>query len=175
MEKSSLFLRLLMITAVSILLFSMNNTSYALKYGPSSYSSYAPYYNTHGLPLPKFFKHKALKMIIEVDYAKPARWGLAIANIKNVMAAFGDNSFKYKIELVVFGPGLKMLMKKFDKKNEAVLQSLVSYGLKLRACHNTMMKAHVTKDALFPFVKVVPAGVVEIARKEMQGYAFLKP
>ncbi|MCL6120346.1 MAG: DsrE family protein [Deltaproteobacteria bacterium] len=175
MEKSSLFLRLLMITAVSILLFSMNNTSYALKYGPSSYSSYAPYYNTHGLPLPKFFKHKALKMIIEVDYAKPARWGLAIANIKNVMAAFGDNSFKYKIELVVFGPGLRMLMKKFDKKNEAVLQSLVSYGLKLRACHNTMMKAHVTKEALFPFVKVVPAGVVEIARKEMQGYAFLKP
>ncbi len=175
MEKSSLFLRLLMITAVSILLFSMNNTSYALKYGPSSYSSYAPYYNTHGLPLPKFFKHKALKMIIEVDYAKPARWGLAIANIKNVMAAFGDNSFKYKIELVAFGPGLRMLMKKFDKKNEAVLQSLVSYGLKLRACHNTMMKAHVTKEALFPFVKVVPAGVVEIARKEMQGYAFLKP
>ncbi len=175
MEKSSLFLRLLMITAVSILLFSMNNTSYALKYGPSSYSSYAPYYNTHGLPLPKFFKHKVLKMIIEVDYAKPARWGLAIANIKNVMAAFGDNSFKYKIELVVFGPGLRMLMKKFDKKNEAVLQSLVSYGLKLRACHNTMMKAHVTKEALFPFVKVVPAGVVEIARKEMQGYAFLKP
>ena len=175
MEKSSLFLRLLMITAVSILLFSMNNTSYALKYGPSSYSSYAPYYNTHGLPLPKFFKHKALKMIIEVDYAKPARWGLAIANIKNVMAAFGDNSFKYKIELVVFGPGLRMLMKKFDKRNEAVLQSLVSYGLKLRACHNTMMKAHVTKKALFPFVKVVPAGVVEIARKEMQGYTFLKP
>jgi hypothetical protein len=175
MEKSRLFLRLLMIAAVSILFFSADNTSYALKYGPSSYSSYAPYYNTHGLPLPKFFKHKALKMIIEVDYAKPARWGLAIANIKNVMAAFGDNSFKYKIELVVFGPGLKMLMKKFDKKNEAVLQSLVSYGLKLRACHNTMMKAHVTKDALFPFVKVVPAGVVEIARKEMQGYAFLKP
>jgi intracellular sulfur oxidation DsrE/DsrF family protein len=175
MEKSRLFLSLLIIAAVSILFFSIDNTSYALKYGPSSYSSYAPYYNTHGLPLPKFFKHKTLKMVIEVDYAKPARWGLAIANIKNVMAAFGDNSFKYKIELVVFGPGLRMLMKKFDKKNEAVLQSLVSYGLKLRACHNTMMKAHVTKEALFPFVKVVPAGVVEIARKEMQGYALLKP
>ena len=175
MRKSRLYLRLLMFAAASILFFSIEPAVYALKYGPSSYSSYSAYYNTHGLPLPKFFKNKTMKMIIEVDYAKPARWGLAIANIKNVMAAFGDNSLKYKIELVVFGPGLRMLMKKFDKRNEAVLQSLVSYGLKLRACHNTMMKAHVTKKALFPFVKVVPAGVVEIARKEMQGYTFLKP
>ena len=121
------------------------------------------------------FKHKTMKMVIEVDYAKPARWGLVIANIKNVMAAFGDNSFKYKLELVVFGPGIKMVMKKFDKKNEAVLQSLVTYGLKIRACHNTMLKGHLTKEALFPFVKVVPAGVIEIARKQMQGYTFLKP
>ena len=175
MKKSRLFLSLLMIAAVSILFFSPAPKVYALKYGPSSYSSYPAYYNTHPLPLPEFFKHKTMKMVIEVDYAKPGRWGLAIANIKNVMAAFGDNSFKYKMELVVFGPGLRMVMKKFDKKNEAVLQSLVTYGLKIRACHNTMLKAHLTKKALFPFVKVVPAGVVEIARKQMQGYTFLKP
>ncbi|MCL4497672.1 MAG: DsrE family protein [Deltaproteobacteria bacterium] len=175
MEKSRLFLSLSMIIAVSILLLSYSPKAYALKYGPSSYSSYPAYYNTHALPLPEFFKHKTMKMVVEVDYAKPARWGLAIANIKNVMAAFGDNSFKYKLELVVFGPGIRMVMNKFDKKNEAVLQSLVTYGLKIRACHNTMLKAHLTKKALFPFVKVVPAGVIEIARKEMQGYAFLKP
>ncbi|MCL5673474.1 MAG: DsrE family protein [Deltaproteobacteria bacterium] len=176
MKKSHLFLSLLTICAVSIFfLSSSGKAAYALKYGQSSYSSYPAYYNTHPLPLPKYFKHRVMKMVIEVDYAKPARWGLAIANIKNVMAAFGDNSFKYKIELVAFGPGLRMLMKKFDKKNEPVLQSLVSYGLQLRACHNTMLKAHLTKKALFSFVKVVPAGVIEIARKEMQGYTFLKP
>ena len=175
MDKSRLFLSLLMVAAVSILFFSPAPKVYALKYGPSSYSSYPAYYNTHPLPLPEFFKHRTMKMVIEVDYAKPARWGLAIANIKNVMAAFGDNSFKYKLELVVFGPGIRMVMNKFDKKNEAVLQSLVTYGLKIRACHNTMLKAHLTKKALFPFVKVVPAGVVEIARKQMQGYTFLKP
>ena len=178
MKKYIMSLFMPAIFALLILSLSLSfygNNAYALKYGPSSYVSYPAYYNTHGLPLPKYFKHKVFKMVIEVDYANPKRWGLAIANIKNVMAAFGDNSFKYKIELVAFGPGLRFLMKKFDKKNGPTLQSLVTYGLQLRACHNTMMKAHITKKALFSFVKVVPAGVIEIARREMQGYAFLKP
>lgn len=175
MKKSNLFLSLLAVTIASIIFLSLSPEAYALKYGPSSYSSYPAYYDTHPLPLPEFFKNKVMKMVIEVDYANPGRWELAIDNIKNVMAAFGYNSFKYKLELVVFGPGIKMLVKKFDKKNEAVLQSLVSYGLKIRACHNTMLKARLTKKALFPFARVVPAGVVEIARRQMQGYTFLKP
>jgi len=175
MKRTNFKLLILFLLGIAAVFFIADNNAYALKYGPSSYSSYPAYYNTHGLPLPTYFKNRVLKMVVEVDYANHKRWGLAIANIKNVMAAFGDNSFKYKIELVVFGPGLRFLMKKFDGKNESTLQSLTTYGLKLRACHNTMMKARVTKAALFPFVKVVPAGVVEIAKKEMQGYAFLKP
>ena len=175
MKKSLLFLSLLMIGVVSIFFFSSMTKAYALKYGPSSYSSYPAYYNTHPLPTPKFFKHKVLKMLFEIDYPSPKRWNYAIAVMSNVMKAFGYNSLKYKIELVAFGAGLKMIMIKFDKKNEAVLQSLVSYGLKIRACHNTMLKLHLTKKALFPFVRVVPAGVLEVARRGMQGYVLLKP
>ena len=175
MEKSRLFLSLSMIIAVSILLLSCSPKAYALKYGPSSYSSYPAYYNTHALPAPKFFKHKVLKMLVEIDYPNLKRWNYAIAVMSNVMKAFGYNSLKYKIELVAFGAGLKMIMPKFDKKNEAVLQSLVSYGLKIRGCHNTMLKLHLTKKALFPFVRVVPAGVLEVARRGMQGYVLLKP
>ncbi len=175
MKKFSLFLSLLMIAAVSILFFSSVSMSYALKYGPSSYSSYPAYYNTHPLPTPEFFKNKVLKMLVEIDYPNPKRWNYAIAVISNVMKAFGYNSLKYKIELVAFGAGLKMVMPKFDKKNEAVLESLVTYGLKIRGCHNTMLKFHLTKKALFPFVRVVPAGVLEVAKKGMQGYVLLKP
>ena len=175
MEKSRLFLSLLIIVAVSILFFLPASKAYALKYGPSSYSSYPAYYNTHPLPTPKFFKGKVLKMLVEIDYPNQKRWNYAISVISNVMKAFGYNSLKYKIELVAFGAGLKMMMPKFDKKNEAVLQSLVSYGLKIRACHNTMLKLHLTKKALFPFIRVVPAGVLEVARRGMQGYVLLKP
>ncbi|MFW0884449.1 hypothetical protein ACMCNP_05290 [Candidatus Acidulodesulfobacterium sp. H_13] len=176
MKKNILFLSIIAVFALIIAsLSSYGNNAYALKYGPSSYSSYPAYYNTHRLPPPAFFKHKVFKMVVEVDSANPKVWRQTINNVRNVMATFGDNPFKYSIEIVVFGPGLKLFMKKFDKKNEPILQSLAVYGLMLRACHNTMLHFHATTESLFPFVKVVPAGVVEIVRRETQGYSFLKP
>ncbi len=148
------------------------NNSYALKYGRSSYNSYSSYYNTHRLPPSKFFKHRIIKIVYQLDSASPKKWGRVIHHITNSMAPFEYNPMKYHIELVLYGGGIKMGMKKFDKKFKSTLQSLVTYGLKIRACHNTMVGMHITIPMLFPFVKVVPAGVLEIARKEMQGYAY---
>lgn len=175
MKKSCLFLSLLIIVGASIFFISSMENAYAIKYGPESYSSYPAYYNTHPLPTPKFFKGKVLKILIEVDSPNPMKWNYSIAVMSNIMRALGDNSLHYKIELVAFGKGIRMVMNKYDKKNMTILQSLVSYGLKVRACHNSMLKFHLTRKDIFSFARIVPAGVLEVAIKGMQGYVLLKP
>jgi intracellular sulfur oxidation DsrE/DsrF family protein len=175
MKNFKLILSFLIIAAAMTFIALPIVNAHAVKYGPSSYSSYPAYYNTHPLPTSKYFKHKILKMVMEVDSPNPAKWNYAVGVLTAVMKAFGDNPSKFKIELVAFGAGVKMVNSKTDKTNAARLQSLTAYGLKIRACHNAMLAFHLTKKDLFPFVKVVPAGAIEIIRKIDQGYAPLKP
>jgi len=156
-------------------LASLFTNAHALKYGPASYNSYPAYYNSHPLPTPLFFKGKTLKAVIEVDSPSPAKWKYAVAILANVEKAFGENGRHYQLELVAFGPGVRMLSKAANGKNEAALQRLVAHGLKIRACHNAMLATHLTRSDIFPFARVVPAGVLEVARKIMQGYVPLKP
>ncbi|HUW97241.1 MAG TPA: DsrE family protein [Acidiferrobacter sp.] len=154
---------------------SMFTSAYALKYGPASYNSYPAYYNSHPLPTPQFFKGKVMKAVIEVDSPSPKKWHYAVAVLANIEKSFGNNSRHYQMELVAFGPGVRMLSKTADGKNRAALQRLEAHGLKIRACHNAMLATHLSRADIFPFARVVPAGALEVARKIMQGYVPLKP
>lgn len=158
-----------------MLLASAGTQAYAMKYGPSSYNTYPRYYDSHPLPVPSFFKGKVLKQVIEVDSPSPAKWRYTIAVVSNVTSAFKNDGKRYKIELVAFGPGVKMLSTKFDKKNALALKKLVADGVKLRACHNAMLAMGLVRTNIFPFARVVPAGVLEVTRKIMQGYVPIKP
>jgi len=156
-------------------LLSLFTSAHALKYGPASYNSYPAYYNSHPLPVPQFFKGKILKAVIEVDSPSPAKWHYAVVILTNIEKSFAENGRHYQLELVAFGPGVRMLSKTADGKNEAALQRLEAHGLKIRACHNAMLATHLTRNEIFPFARVVPAGVLEVARKIMQGYVPIKP
>ncbi|WP_298139189.1 DsrE family protein [Acidiferrobacter sp.] len=150
-------------------------SAWALRYGPASYNTYSAFYNSHPLPTPRFFKGKVLKMVIEVDSPAAAKWNYAIAVLTNIEKAFGNDPRRYRLELVAFGPGIRMLSVWSDAHNRVPLEHLVSHGLKVRACHNAMLATHLVRKDIFAFARVVPAGILEVARKEMQGYVAAKP
>ncbi|MDA8119915.1 MAG: DsrE family protein [Gammaproteobacteria bacterium] len=149
--------------------------AWALRYGPASYKNYPAFYNSHPLPTPSFFRGKVLKAVIEVDSAAPARWNYAVAVLSNIEKAFGGDPRRYRLELVAFGPGIRMLSVWNDAHNRMPLERLAAHGLKIRACHNAMLANHLVRKDIFAFARIVPAGVLEVARKEMQGYVALKP
>ena len=158
-----------------VMVFLVLPQAWALRYGPASYNNYSAFYNSHPLPTPSFFKGKVLKAVIEVDSAAPARWNYAVAVLTNIEKAFGNNPRRYRLELVAFGPGIRMLSVWNDAHNRIPLEKLAAHGLKIRACHNAMLATHLVRKDIFAFARVVPAGVLEVARKEMQGYVALKP
>lgn len=82
--------------------------------------------------------------------------------------------------VVAFGYGVDFLLEgaKDGRGNtfEAAVAALASSGVEFRACRNTLTARKISEQSLLMDAKVVPAGVVEIARLQFdEGYAYIKP
>ena len=110
------------------------------------------------------------KAIFAVSDADPQKWNLTLGNIGNAIDGIGkDNA---DIELVVYGPGIVML-----KKDSAVadrIAAAVASGVRIVACRNSMRGFKIEPADLAPGVVVVPSGVVELIRREHDGYAYIR-
>lgn len=114
----------------------------------------------------------ALKgVVIQVSKNDPAEWEMALINARNVRRAYGDKPID--VEIVAYGPGLKMLHN--DSPVGDGLEEARRDGVKLLACGNTMRATHTTRQDLNWLVDVVPAGIVEIMQKQVEGYAYVRP
>ncbi|HTS85636.1 MAG TPA: DsrE family protein [Usitatibacter sp.] len=111
------------------------------------------------------------QVVIQVSDADPARWNLALNNAKNLQSDLGADNVE--IEIVAYGPGLAML--KVGSPVAPRIDESVLSGMTVSACENTMAKQNVKRGEILPGVSFVPAGVVEIMRKQQQGWAYVRP
>ncbi|HEY6094561.1 MAG TPA: DsrE family protein [Gallionellaceae bacterium] len=111
------------------------------------------------------------KVVIQVSDDDPKKWNLALNNAKNVQDALG--AANVDIEIVAYGPGIGML--KLDSEVGNRIDQAVAAGIKVVACENTMQKQKLSKQDMLPSAGYVPAGVVELIRKQHEGYAYLRP
>ena len=100
----------------------------------------------------------------------------ALGNIRNHLAA--DPTVK--IVVVGNGAGIDFMLDGAKDRNgnpfDATIQDLVSKGVDFRACNNTLTARKLDKSAVIPEVKIVPAGVAEVARLQArEGYVYLRP
>jgi intracellular sulfur oxidation DsrE/DsrF family protein len=109
------------------------------------------------------------KVVLQVSDNDPQKWNLAINNANNVLKAAPGS----EIEIVVYGPGIGMLMK--DSKVNARVSKAVNDGVKVVACQNTMKAKKLSKDQMNMSIGYVPAGVIEIMAKQGQGWAYVRP
>lgn len=110
-------------------------------------------------------------IVIQVSDSSPATWNLALNVAENLLKLMGKENVE--IEIVTFGPGLPML--KFDSEVGNRLQKAADSGVALLACDVTMGKMKLTEKDLYPVVKVIPAGVVEIMQKSQAGWFHIRP
>ncbi|MGL4991307.1 MAG: DsrE family protein [Sarcina sp.] len=101
------------------------------------------------------------------------RWSMAFGNIKNILKEEPDAN----IEILIHGePLIKLTIVEANKLNiYNEMKDLSDMGVVIAACNNTMKKIGIEKDELCPFIKVVPAGVIELVKKQEEGYSYIKP
>ncbi len=111
------------------------------------------------------------KVVMQVSDNDPAKWNLALNNAKNVQQMIGAD--KTEIEIVVYGPGINML--KMDSVVAGRIDEAKNANIKIVACENSVKSLKLTKDDMLPSTSYVPAGVVELMKKQKEGYAYIRP
>ncbi|HTP95631.1 MAG TPA: hypothetical protein VMK05_07250, partial [Burkholderiales bacterium] len=77
----------------------------------------------------------AQRVIFQMSDADPAKWNLALNNIRNVQEDLGGGNVE--IELVAYGAG-GIGMVKLDSEVANRIADALSAGVKVLACENTM-------------------------------------
>jgi intracellular sulfur oxidation DsrE/DsrF family protein len=114
---------------------------------------------------------RANKLVIQVSDNDPGKWALALNNAQNVIHDLGADTVS--LEIVVYGPGIGMLKK--ESPVAARIAGALKGGMRVVACENTMRAQHLTQADMLPEIGYVPAGVVELMKKQQQGYAYIRP
>ena len=112
-------------------------------------------------------KHRVLFAVSSPD---PADWQMVSRNAYNLMQGMQPDSVD--VEIVAFGSGIGML--KLDTPVRSDIESLQKAGVHFVACANSMRVAHLTITDLVPNATVVPSGIVEIVRKQEEGWSYIK-
>jgi intracellular sulfur oxidation DsrE/DsrF family protein len=112
----------------------------------------------------------ANRALVQVTDNDPARWTIILNNSRNLRE--GVSPEPIEIEIVAYGPGILML--KADSPARDRVADLMTAGTKIVACQNTMNGMKLTPADMLPDVGYVPAGVVEVMRKQQQGWAYIR-
>lgn len=111
------------------------------------------------------------KVVFQVSDNDPARWALTLNNVRNVQVDLADDGVD--VEIVAYGPGIGML--KGDSSVAKRIADALKDGVTVVACENTMKGQKLVYADMLPDIGYVPAGVVELMRKQQQGYAYIRP
>jgi len=114
------------------------------------------------------------RIVLQISDPNPFKQTLVLNVANNLVKHYGQD--KVDVEIVAFGPGLRLLFK--DNVNTSRISALSSSGVTFSACKNTIKgmskKLGHTPDLNTNAVPV-SAGVVRIIELENQGFKLIKP
>lgn len=116
-------------------------------------------------------QHKKHQIVFEVNTASQDQWPAILTNIENVQKAFGPENVE--IEVVAYSKALKLLVAKDNALYER-LKKLADTGIVFAACENSMKQLKIRREDLVSFAITVDEGLVEVIRKQEQGWVYIK-
>jgi len=113
-----------------------------------------------------------MRAVIQVSDNDPQKWNLALNNARNVQEDLGGPEAT-ALEIVVYGPGIGML--KLDSPVANRIAEALGKGVAVVACENTMKGQKLGRADMLPNIGYVSAGVVELMKRQHEGWAYIRP
>jgi len=114
------------------------------------------------------------KFVLQISDMDPSKQTLVLNVAGNILKAYGQD--QVDIEIVAFGPGLRLLFK--DNDNSGRIDGLASSGVRFYACQNTINNMSATLGEpikINAHAKSGKGGIVRIKELTDQGYLLVKP
>lgn len=109
------------------------------------------------------------KIVMQLTSADTTIHKMLMKQVNNILSTAPDT----KIEIVCHGPGLSILNKS-KTIVEKQLETASKKGVDIVACQFSMKERNVSKDDLYPFVRIVEAGIIEIVDRQNDGWVYIK-
>jgi hypothetical protein len=130
------------------------------------------------------------KVVYHVDYENPRRFSAQLTSIYNMVHHYRNQLRDYDVRVVANSFGVRFFtdnnlegtpfeagehLKEQRDELKGRIQSLMdTYGVKVAICGITREQVGVSKDAFYDGVTFVDSGVVELARLQQKGFAYIK-
>jgi len=114
------------------------------------------------------------KIVIHIDENDKKRMNLVLNNAANLNKYYQDKGDETKIEIVAYGPGLKMYTQDSPVKKRIASFEQNFDNIHFKACSNTHRK--MSKKAgktikLLPQAKMVDSGAVHLVQRQEEGWS----
>ncbi len=111
------------------------------------------------------------RIVLQVSDNDPVKWNLALNNARNAQSDVGKQNID--IEIVAYGPGINMLKMEATTANR--VSDAIKSGISIVACENTMTAQKINKDDMNASISYVPAGVIQLMKRQQEGWAYIRP
>jgi len=116
-----------------------------------------------------FAQGKQHKIVFDFTRADTSSFSVMVKHVRNIMQATDA-----KLEVVCFGPGLDLLLKDKTTVQKEIEELTTVYHVVFVACEETMKRRGISKSQLLPNMIMVPAGILELSAKQMEGWSYIK-
>lgn len=111
-----------------------------------------------------------VKVVFDVTSGDEKTQQSALRHLKMMKEAYPDSEF----ELVIYGKALPMVLKENTAFSEKVQELDGVDQVSIKVCEVTMARFKVDKSQLSEGVRTVPDAIMEIVRKQHEGWAYIK-
>ena len=109
------------------------------------------------------------KIVFQLTSADTTVHKMLVRQLGNVLGA-AHNSM---VEVVCHGPGIAMLTTKQTIVQPKIIE-LKGKGIQFVVCENTLRERKVTKEEIIPEAGFVKAGIIEIVKKQEEGWSDIR-
>lgn len=133
---------------------------------------------------------KIAKVVWHVDFGDPRRFSAMLTSIFNMVTTYENDLRDYDVRIVLLSHGIRFATrdklkgtpfeedKALAERRSNLMSRLNSLrevqGVKVYLCDITRRAIGLDKEKIMPGIKLVTSGVVEIARLQSEGFAYLK-
>lgn len=116
-----------------------------------------------------------MKVLFHIDESE--KWEMTLANARNMLNYGKSSDVKFVIEILANGVAVTQLRDQNSKEHGLylIMKELSQEMVDIVACRNALNSNRIDEQELCSFVRIVPAGVVELAMKQNEGYSYIKP
>jgi hypothetical protein len=132
----------------------------------------------------------SVKVVYHADFADPRRFSAMLTSINNMVTYYQNELIEYDVRIVFVAHGIRFVsddklsgtpfeedaaMAERRQNNAGRLQALQNVqAVKLELCDITRSQIGLDEDKLYEGVTLVPSGVVQLAKLQSEGFAYIK-